>query len=731
MILKKRRRGAMEILEVLIAVLMIVAIFALVVMMNMRFNSTIDTYMPFRMAVLVANRLSSSPELTVTPASAGLTSTPISTLDCARGVVCGGFCYKNIGDESFTCPNNKIWDNPNGLPLKIEALYPEYIPLNKDFEIILSVQNKGTSELSFKVKHVLFQQYSGVSTSGDKLLNDVYDTAIAANTKISVKIPLNSGNIETMSGTISIVIENVDGLTLGPIIIYDKQVEADCNGKKYNKNRALCINNALYPVGTDRCLPNSDCISIGAGACIENKCIGTSIGYLPNKQYSVGVLPIFIVDDDSKYNAMLPTGLASLKEITDKATAWFVSEKKYWKAESNPFDITYSQIKECRLTKSQYLDTLKNTPPSGDSGKQFYKNLIERCVISPQTFSVIAFHEFWDETLLDQSISNELIRLGVPAVDGLNYRNSFIFFRLDYSTFIHELLHSFGEPDIYPQKGFDGANFQWRDCTLFRASWFDFEKYPHLCPLEAKIIGWVKGWENWWAASMGSSTPAAGESAHKNILSAAKLDNYVKNYNETMPPGSALLCFHWRASVKEPDTYRSWEFGHNPLSDVPAQLLSSITGLLGDAYKSISENPINIFRFAYPGTFTEAMLKELIDMAPSSYSLPVSVATDSAALSCFSAGGRCENWVPGVGNCYSWEDPTDKKDCDATGGPGPCAAGLFEKCCCVKHGFGYAGSVGATMPAMLEVSVWKSKSECRDATVIRKILDETKASVGG
>lgn len=227
-------------------------------------------------------------------------------------------------------------------------------------------------------------------------------------------------------------------------------------------------------------------------------------------------------------------------------------------------------------------------------------------------------------------------------------------------------------------------------------------------------------------------TPPAGESAHKNLLSAAKLDAYASSYKDTMPPGTELLCFHWRASVKEPDTYRSWEFGHNTLSDIPSQLLSSITSAPGDAYKSILENPINVFKFAYPATFlAEGVLKDLIDMAPASYSLPVSVSTDSDALSCASAGGKCRMWDPVFGNCNSDEEPTSKKDCDATGGPGPCVAGLAEKCCCAKSGFGYAGSVGATMPAMLEVSVWKAKYECRDEAVIQKMLDEIKASAGG
>ncbi len=203
-------------------------------------------------------------------------------------------------------------------------------------------------------------------------------------------------------------------------------------------------------------------------------------------------------------------------------------------------------------------------------------------------------------------------------------------------------------------------------------------------------------------------TPAAGESAHKNILSAAKLDNYVKNYREAMPPGSALLCFHWRAAVREPETYGYWEFGHNPTSDMPDQFASAIKSLLKDAYEDISENPINIFKFAYPGTFTEAMLKELIDMAPSSYSLPMSVVADSE--SCASYGGTCK-----LLTCWPGDD-LGKKDCGDL------------RSCCVKGS--YVARTGEILPAMLDVSVWKSKSECRDEAVVRKILDEIKAASG-
>lgn len=222
-------------------------------------------------------------------------------------------------------------------------------------------------------------------------------------------------------------------------------------------------------------------------------------------------------------------------------------------------------------------------------------------------------------------------------------------------------------------------------------------------------------------------TPPAGESAHKNLLSAAKLDNYVKNYNETMPPGSALLCFHWRASVKEPDTNGVWEFGYNTLADIPAQLLSSITSAPEEAYKSILENPINVFKFAYPATFmAENVLKDLIDMAPASYSLPVSVATDSGAVSCASAGGTCKAWL----GYYCASDETDLDDPTTTK---DCTPGVFgaTRHCCIKSAFAYVNKTGATMPAMLEVSVWKAKPECRDKAVIQKMLDEIKASAGG
>lgn len=219
-------------------------------------------------------------------------------------------------------------------------------------------------------------------------------------------------------------------------------------------------------------------------------------------------------------------------------------------------------------------------------------------------------------------------------------------------------------------------------------------------------------------------TPAAGESAHKNLLSAKKLDGYVAAYKNDMPPSSAMPCFHWRAVVKEPSTngYGYWEFGHNTIDDLPSQMYSAIMGGVATTFKSLIDNPINVFKFAFPtGTITEASLKEMVDMAPAVYALPVSVVTEAGADSCASAGGTCRLWTGYY--CGGGETDVGIKDC-------PTVLGVTQHCC-VKNEFLHIGSIGATTPAVLEVTVWKVKSECRSPAIINKILEEVKRLATG
>lgn len=208
-----------------------------------------------------------------------------------------------------------------------------------------------------------------------------------------------------------------------------------------------------------------------------------------------------------------------------------------------------------------------------------------------------------------------------------------------------------------------------------------------------------------------TAAPEAGGSAHKNLLSASKLDGYADAYRTAMPPASAMLCFHWRAAVIEPDTFGYWEFGHDPADDMSANALSAIESLPEDIYNQVSETPLAIF--TGPGLLSGALLKEMLDMAPATYALPVSVmVTDAGAGSCASAGGKCRLWDPVFGDCYPSETPVGEKDC------------TLSRKCCVDEKFSHVGSVGATTPAMLEVTVWKAKSECKDQAIIRKIIEE-------
>ena len=67
----------------------------------------------------------------------------------------------------------------------------------------------------------------------------------------------------------------------------------------------------------------------------------------------------------------------------------------------------------------------------------------------------------------------------------------------DKLILIHEILHSFGEKDIYPLG--QGAPYQLLNCFLYGRAHTTHSGTPnlftlngeHLCPYEAKTIGWT------------------------------------------------------------------------------------------------------------------------------------------------------------------------------------------------------------------------------------------------
>lgn len=461
---------------------------------------------------------------------------------------CHGFCYaKKQGYESYCSEDDKYyeWSNEMGFgvnctsdadctsispfahcidnlclndfslgskefSVKVDLDYPRFVKMGAPFTFTAKITNTFSKKISVKIFNVW-----GSTLAGEA--NPAFETKInfesekEINPQESVNFEINIPGFEHPSFTANVQFElSVDNspITLsihsdpfGGIIVYPCDTEdlsnlLSCGNLKYCKYYAACIDNVLYPTGSSRaCFTNEDCF--GPDVCLNYSCENPSArlnGLSLNKTNKIGVLGVFIYDDDSQYNATKQSKLAELNDLAISANNWFNSERKFWNA-SNQFSANFSLITtECRLTRTQFLNILRSCEPFMFRDCEFA--IIGACGIS-KTQDIIAKHEFWQDGLLDQEIINELNRVGYPGAAGLNLGDIVLFAYQDsqqnnrYSVLIHEILHSFGEIDLYLSNGRYNSYYQEGNCYLYRADWPDFEEYyPHLCNWEAKIIGW-------------------------------------------------------------------------------------------------------------------------------------------------------------------------------------------------------------------------------------------------
>ncbi|MFA4855111.1 MAG: hypothetical protein WC634_00810 [archaeon] len=452
---------------------------------------------------------------------------------------CNGFCFATDSRLKSMCENSVFyeWNPENGegkscltdqdctlrdyprcvknvclqsllheYPTKIAVSYPRYVQQNKPFSFKVDVENTTTTQLTFR----LFDVFTSYYNQQDKKIGFDEYKEIAPKSKASFEI--TSPGLDEVSAASTVFFRynmqqdrqiygsfGWESFEHGPIIVGtcpESETEI-CGDLKYcPKDRlGICSNGIFYPVepGT-ACSTNSDCES-GLSVCLNHSCraTNTQYGLNPYIKNEVGILGIFIYNDNAKFEIEKKTKNADLKWLTDSANAWVKSERAYWNA-TNDFDLEFTAIeKECKLDKKQYLELFKSCE-SGETRNCTEKELAA-CGIE-QKFDVIAMHEFFEEGLLDQEITDELIRIGYPGSAGLNEGN---IVRFSYNTgdegktnsvLIHETLHSFGEQDLYITNKQYNSLYQERNCNLYNAIWSAFDNNPHLCELEAKLIGW-------------------------------------------------------------------------------------------------------------------------------------------------------------------------------------------------------------------------------------------------
>ena len=146
---------------------------------------------------------------------------------------------------------------------------------------------------------------------------------------------------------------------------------------------------------------------------------------------------------------------------------------------------------ECLINKENVLHILESCNNITDCELKF----VEYCNLGTENYDLIALHHFDDENLYDNQYFELLRRAGYFGYSGLNLNNGHLLLfaygsNKEIGYLIHETMHSFGMVDLYLQNDEPTSYYQERDCLLSRAWWSEFRNYPHLCSLEAEIVGW-------------------------------------------------------------------------------------------------------------------------------------------------------------------------------------------------------------------------------------------------
>jgi len=454
-----------------------------------------------------------------------------------RGITCNGFCYNSrfemdciensfVEADSFIpeirpcrddsdcksyvynertiktyCDEATHRCNPYGIGgIDVELKVPESVPINSEFSFTLSITNKNDYSMDFQINPPDFHNQVGALCPEDgtelcyryKNESNIRQITLDPQEQSNLVYKIKTGDPSMISQII--IGSNFFDVYSNPIIVYDpSKSTAKCDNKIYNKGgQAICIDDILYPIQyipreksrIRACYSNDDCDS---GICFDHFCVPVYLDdFEPDKFYKISVTPFYLSKDANEVGEQKKNVSLIINKMIKNANEWFKNEKNYWNATSN-FSIEYD-IMECNIGRNEYIKILKESR----SVKDAFNNITKKCLIDRKEYSIVAFVYVHGKEF-DQELANEMSKKGIKtAAAGRNFGDVITTGYESYPVLIHETLHSFGMFDIYASSGTYAANYHFLDCLLFRARWNQFEKNPHLCPIEAFVIGWFK-----------------------------------------------------------------------------------------------------------------------------------------------------------------------------------------------------------------------------------------------
>ena len=412
--------------------------------------------------------------------------------------------YGKLCQTNPECANNEkciegncltdLFDEPWGLPIKVNPIYPRSVAVGEDFNFIVNVKNKNDEPVQITIDYVVKFLYE--DSSNGEPINFQETKEIIPNSDYNFEILIPAFEEESSNAGISFNIKLEDNeiiyhiVKTGLIIVYDSQYEANCGNLKFNSKNAVCINDILYPTTRGySCYSNEDCA--GESVCLNYNCLSPDLDLDIKSEYRVGIVSSFIYEDEGWYENEKIKREIELRKMADDVSEWFDDERVFQNAQNN-FSIDFEFYQACAFTLDELLAITKTCESWNECEK---KELIE-CGVDLTKYDIIAKTGYDEPEINFDKLNVEWNRIGVFGVAGINFGRILLFSLgdeagiKDRGALIHETLHSFGLVDLYSQNGRANSLYQERNCNLFKANWQEFKEYPHLCDFESKVLGW-------------------------------------------------------------------------------------------------------------------------------------------------------------------------------------------------------------------------------------------------
>ncbi len=435
-------------------------------------------------------------------------NTFVDDYDFSCKLVCGDLCYNQdylqcidgVAQSISYTKSNSVWFSEvdknksyliNSDSKRTFEIHNNY-PSDLNIGLIVYFYPKAPHESADSFAKEIVVLYGDIGLGNEKILT----LKNGESKKFDINFPTN--NI-SLGASIVIAPYNYDNRNCGvggvfnsaPFSIYDpnRPPIEDCHGYKTNTpgwGIALCTSDLYVPLGGIGCNKKNPCQN--GSACIAHHCFqATSLDKKPT-DINMLLATIYLQNDDAVINRTDSAIQNEVEKLKSKLDSIKLSV-------GIPQPTLVTKIK-CSATPAEIKNLIDSGLPENYNIR--IDALLQLCKIQNTnwTHRYIAFPT---ETLTDTDRNYVGNFMGNISANGLYVGQGDMLGGIQkemlynneigtqfWNIMLHEMMHSFGAPDLYLGDGVYGVTYLWGGCSLMKANRIDLN-YT-LCPLELSYL---------------------------------------------------------------------------------------------------------------------------------------------------------------------------------------------------------------------------------------------------